>query len=101
MGQKVRLEGLPEGQYTVKGYEVESSFNDPTAAAVSENVTVNHGAAFWDQGVVLTFTNSTTQRPKLWFPSLSQKQSINTIHVAWLSVFITILNVDKSLVGVY
>lgn len=58
--QSVELEGLPEGEYTIGGYEVGdgSHFYDPMeAAVVSYNVTVEHGAAFWNQGIVCYSAN--------------------------------------------
>jgi hypothetical protein len=50
--QNAQLEGLPEGVYTVRGYEVGngSHFYDPMVAVVSDSVRIDHGAAFWDQG---------------------------------------------------
>lgn len=50
-----QLEGLPEGEYTVQGYEAGngSLFYDPMVAVVSDNVIIDHGAAFWNQGKCL------------------------------------------------
>lgn len=47
----VQLEGLPQGEYVVNGYDVgNGGFSSYLKAAVSLNVTLQQGAAFWSQG---------------------------------------------------
>lgn len=51
--QNAQLEGLPAGEYTVRAYELGTGGQNislHTLAVTLNNVTVEHGAAFWNNG---------------------------------------------------
>ena len=49
--QSTHIENLPEGEYTVRGYDIESDRlpNSLTPAVILHNVTLRRGSAFWNQ----------------------------------------------------
>ena len=49
--QSTHIENLPEGEYTVRGYDIESDGlpNHPIPAVILHNVTLRRGSAFWNQ----------------------------------------------------
>ena len=49
--QSIQIENLPEGEYTVRGYDIESDGlpNHPTPAVILHNFTLTRGSTFWNQ----------------------------------------------------
>ena len=50
--QSTHIENLPEGEYTVQGYDIEESGglpNHPTPAVILHNFTLTRGSTFWNQ----------------------------------------------------
>lgn len=50
--QTVVLDGLPQGVYTVNGYDIDNGTlsSNPVPAVGVHNVILNQGAAFWNKG---------------------------------------------------
>jgi hypothetical protein len=63
--QSILLEGLPQGHYTISGYDVgrrSISYAPEAMAAVTVfNISLEHGTAFWQRGILLFHFSKTIQ----------------------------------------
>lgn len=68
--QSVQLEGLPQGSYTISGYDVGKkrlSYDSVAMAAVTvRNITLEQRTAFWKQGTmhIFVYNNYAIETPK-------------------------------------